>query len=109
MKTFSILLPKKLRKYTVCAQMVRCGKLTCKCANGELHGPYYYSFSRHNGSLKKRYIKIGEVERIRATYRSRRADEKQMQRLTTTHQRLFSSLKSEIKNAELFCRSRGEE
>jgi hypothetical protein len=105
MKKFSNLLPKKLPKYTVCAQMVRCGKSTCKCANGELHGPYYYSFSRRNGSLKKRYIKTGDVDRMRARYCSRRAHETQMRDLNTTHQRLFSSLKSEIKSTELICRS----
>jgi hypothetical protein len=59
------LLPKMLPG-SVHAQMVRCGKGTCKCARGELHGAYYYLFVRVNGKLTKRYLKTHEVEQVRA-------------------------------------------
>jgi hypothetical protein len=35
---------------------VRCGKEKCKCANGKLHGPYWYSYMRVEGRVKSQYI-----------------------------------------------------
>jgi hypothetical protein len=35
---------------------VRCGKEKCKCSRGKLHGPYWYSYSRIEGSVKSKYI-----------------------------------------------------
>ena len=35
---------------------VRCGKEKCKCANGKLHGPYWYSYMRVGGRVKSQYI-----------------------------------------------------
>ena len=56
----------------VCAQWVRCGTATCKCARGELHGPYFYHFYREHGRLVKRYVKRADVEHIRAACDQRR-------------------------------------
>jgi len=69
------LLPKMLPG-TVCRQMVRCGKPWCKCARGELHGPYYYHFARVGRKLTKRYLKPDEVEQIRAACLARRVEER---------------------------------
>jgi hypothetical protein len=66
--------PKPLPKTapgTVCAQMVRCGKQNCKCARGELHGPYFYHFVRVGGVLVKRYVKAKDVAAMRAACESR--------------------------------------
>ncbi|MFL6211816.1 MAG: DUF6788 family protein [Pyrinomonadaceae bacterium] len=69
-------LPKTLPG-AVCAQMVRCGKANCKCALGELHGPYFYHFVRVNGALVKRYIKAQDVAGMRAACTARRAVDRQ--------------------------------
>jgi hypothetical protein len=61
---------------TVHKQFVRCGKSSCKCARGELHGPYHYFFVRVGGRLKKRYLRHDEVKAIQAACMSRRDDEK---------------------------------
>jgi uncharacterized protein YgiM (DUF1202 family) len=37
-------------------EMVRCGKEKCKCSRGELHGPYWYSYTRVNGKVKSQYV-----------------------------------------------------
>lgn len=38
-------------------EYVKCGKPTCtKCSEGAGHGPYWYSYRRDNGKLKKKYI-----------------------------------------------------
>lgn len=37
-------------------EKVRCGKDNCRCAGGELHGPYWYLYARKNGRLTSRYV-----------------------------------------------------
>ena len=43
---------------SLCYQLVktRCGKKGCKCAKGELHGPYWYACFRENGVNKRKYV-----------------------------------------------------
>jgi hypothetical protein len=76
------LLPKKLPG-AICTQWVRCGKPTCKCANGDLHGPYFYRFVWVGGRQRKVYVRQAEVEQLRAAcdaYRyERRAEREQLQ------------------------------
>lgn len=50
----------------VCTQMIRCGKPSCKCARGELHGPYFYRFVWEDGKQRKRYVRKEELQQIRA-------------------------------------------
>ncbi len=37
-------------------QGIRCGKERCKCAEGKLHGPYWYSYFSENGRTKSQYV-----------------------------------------------------
>jgi hypothetical protein len=37
-------------------ERVSCGKSGCKCAAGELHGPYWYSYCREGGKVRSQYI-----------------------------------------------------
>ena len=39
-------------------QRVKCGKPSCHCAKpgGELHGPYWYLYSKKNGKARSKYI-----------------------------------------------------
>lgn len=38
-------------------ERIRCGKPSCRCARGELHGPYWYVYWRDSGGkLRKRYV-----------------------------------------------------
>ena len=48
----------------LCAQWVRCGKPGCRCARGELHGPYHYLFRRERGRLVKRYVRCADVAEV---------------------------------------------
>jgi hypothetical protein len=38
------------------SEMVRCGKKSCKCANGELHGPYWYAYWSEGGETRSQYV-----------------------------------------------------
>ena len=56
----------------VCVQYVRCSKPSCRCARGELHGPYAYRFWREDGRLRKRYIPPADVAAVQAACSTRR-------------------------------------
>jgi hypothetical protein len=55
----------------------RCGKPNCKCARGELHGPYYHRHQRIGNQILKEYIPLEELEEVRAAclrYQERQAE-----------------------------------
>ena len=37
-------------------ERVRCGKENCKCADGELHGPYCYAYWSEGGKTRSKYV-----------------------------------------------------
>lgn len=37
-------------------ERVKCGKKGCKCAKGELHGPYWYTYWREGRRVKCKYL-----------------------------------------------------
>jgi hypothetical protein len=37
-------------------ESIRCGKGSCRCARGDLHGPYWYSYTRIKGRVTSQYI-----------------------------------------------------
>jgi hypothetical protein len=53
---------------SVLPQYKRCGKPNCACAgaDGEKHGPYWYLFITKDGKTSKRYIRMDELETVRA-------------------------------------------
>jgi hypothetical protein len=49
----------------LCVQWVRCGRPGCGCSSGrQLHGPYHYFFYRECGRLRKRYVRMADVEAV---------------------------------------------
>jgi hypothetical protein len=71
-------LPKMLPG-TVCVQWVRCGRANCRCARGELHGPYHYRIWREDGKIRKTYVGPAELGQVRAQCATRRRDHKELQ------------------------------
>ncbi len=37
-------------------ESIRCGKEKCRCSRGQMHGPYWYSYTRVAGRLKSLYV-----------------------------------------------------
>jgi hypothetical protein len=37
-------------------ESVRCGKESCKCAEGKLHGPYWYAYWSEGGRTRSQYV-----------------------------------------------------
>lgn len=64
-------LPKTLPG-VVCAQWRKCGKAGCRCARGDLHGPYFARFWRQGGRLRKAYVRKADVEDVRGRCLARR-------------------------------------
>ena len=60
------------KKGAVCVQWKRCGRPGCRCARGELHGPYYCLFWRSRGRLHKRYRRLAEAASVAAACQERR-------------------------------------
>ena len=56
----------------VLLQFVRCSRPNCRCARGQLHGPYHYRFWREDGRLRKAYVRRSELEEVRAQCEARR-------------------------------------
>jgi hypothetical protein len=48
------------------AAWVRCGKAGCRCAWGELHGPYWRRQWRERGRTRRAYVKQADVEQVLA-------------------------------------------
>ena len=42
-------------------RMVRCGKANCRCARGQLHGPYFYHRTWSGETHQRRYIKLAAM------------------------------------------------
>ena len=37
-------------------EMIRCGKKSCRCTEGKLHGPYWYAYWSEGGKTKSQYV-----------------------------------------------------
>jgi hypothetical protein len=47
---------KQVGQKTYRLERVRCGSKKCRCASGELHGPYWYAYWSEGGRTKSQYI-----------------------------------------------------
>jgi len=83
----------------VCPQWVRCGRRSCRCTRGALHGPYASLFWREGGRLHKRYVRLADANAVRAACEARRErDRRARQALRAARQewRLLLFLLKEI-------------
>ncbi len=79
-----------------CAQYKRCGKPGCKCARGELHGPYFYRFRWREGRTAKEYIRLSEVENVRAACARHREAQNKLREGRRHFQMLLSKFRSTL-------------
>jgi hypothetical protein len=47
---------KQVGQKTYRLERVRCGSKKCRCASGELHGPYWYAYWSEGGRTRSQYI-----------------------------------------------------
>jgi hypothetical protein len=48
------------------AELVACGKPACRCARGQLHGPYLYRRWREGGRQQRQYVRPADLQQVRA-------------------------------------------
>ena len=48
-------------------EWARCGKASCRCSRGELHGPYWSHRWREGGRQRRRYVRPADLEHVRAS------------------------------------------
>lgn len=60
------------------ARMVKCGKPGCKCARGELHGPYFYHRTWGGGTHQRRYVRLSDVAETARACEAHRALQSQL-------------------------------
>ena len=56
-------------------ERVKCGKDNCRCAGGDLHGPYWYAYYRVGGRLKSEYIGKQIPPQVEQELRGKPADQ----------------------------------
>jgi hypothetical protein len=88
--------PDRMLNGAVCAQYKRCGKANCRCARGELHGPYFYRFQWYEGGVVKEYLRLSDVEEVRAACARYRALQDELREGRQHFQVLLSQLRSSL-------------
>jgi hypothetical protein len=92
-------LPKTLAG-VVRPQWVRCGRPSCRCARGQLHGPYHYRFWREGGRLRKAYVRPADLEQVRARCEARRQARRDHQAAWES----FRELRTAVREMEKLCK-----
>jgi hypothetical protein len=85
---------------SVCERWVRCGKPGCRCARGELHGPYYALYWRAAGRLRKRCLRRDEAPIVRVACTARRERERKERQEMAAWQGAWRDLAACVKEAE---------
>ena len=67
------LLPKMTPPGSLHLDWVTCGKPTCRCARGLLHGPFIYRRWREGRRQQKTYVPMRDLPRILAEMERQRA------------------------------------
>ncbi len=56
------MLPKTRTSGSIHVEYKRCGRQACRCAKGQLHGPYFYHHFRDEGVQRKQYVAIDDLD-----------------------------------------------
>ena len=97
-KTESVNQLPKILPGSVQKQFKKCGKPNCRCASGQLHGPYYYHFVRANGKPKKRYLRADDAKQVDAACQRRRCDEKAQRERSQASWKELRQIRTELCN-----------
>lgn len=105
MKTKSENLQPKMLPGYVRGERIKCGKPNCQCANGALHGKYFYRYVWENGKRIKFYVKRGEVKAVSAACTAWRADAKRRRQQAQSTAKQLRELKASLRESETILRA----
>jgi hypothetical protein len=92
---------------TLRQEFVKCGKVECKCSDGEqIHGPYIYAYWKDNGKLRKKYIgkSIEDHEDRESILKYTAGLGMGSKRETVTYMRRFTFIDNEVKKGNNFAK-----
>lgn len=87
--------------------MIRCGRSNCKCADGSLHGPYYYRVWMVQGVRYKTYVKKAEFDRINSGIEAFRAQRREQQQADAELRTMLREIREASRNVYAILRLRG--
>jgi len=83
--------PESTLRGTLVSQTRRCGKPGCRCAHGELHGPYVYlSVGRATGRARLLYVPAALAEAVRRRVELTEATEAALAEISAINLELLS-------------------
>lgn len=72
----------------------RCGKPNCRCARGELHGPYWSLRWRDGAGHRRKHVRAGELDEVRAILAGRRRERAELRADLAEADRLLAALRA---------------
>ncbi len=99
-KTLTYLLhPKKMVSGSIYTAYKKCGNKNCRCAKGDLHGPFSYLSKKVEGKTVLTFIRRADEDRVCTQAENYRKYTKAMARLNKLNSRIYENIKK-IKEAE---------
>jgi hypothetical protein len=86
---------------TLEVRRVKCGRSNCKCARGELHGPYTYVRTYRGGKRHRVYVRSNDVPALKEA----RSEHKESRASSRDLMQLLRKLSQETKNKRTLIQS----
>ncbi len=90
----------KMAMGSILSQWKRCGRATCHCTHGALHGPYFYQVWYEGGLLRKRYIRLAAAASMRAACAERRQVDQERRRELREARQAWQHLTAGLREVE---------
>ena len=94
-----LLNPKDMVEGSIYAAYKKCGNKNCRCAKGDLHGPFYYLSRKVRGVTKLTFIRRADEDTIGKKASNYKKYTKTMVDLTKINSKIYDDLKK-IKEAK---------
>ncbi len=94
-----LLNPKEMVSGSVYTAYKKCGNKNCRCARGELHGPFSYLSKKVDGKTTLTFIRREDEDRIVKQAQNYRKYTKAMARLSRINRKIYDYVKK-IKEAK---------
>ena len=88
-----LLHPKDMVSGSIYSAYKKCGNKNCRCARGELHGPFYYLSRKEDGVTKLTFIRRADEDRITSQAENYRKYIKAMAKLNKLNSRIYDNIK----------------
>jgi len=99
-KTLTYLLhPKDMVSGSIYSSYKKCGNKNCRCAKGDLHGPFNYLSKKTDGRTKLTFIRRADEDKIISQAENYRKYTKAMAKLNKLNSRIYEYIKK-IKEAK---------